>query len=136
VVGATALVRVWLKGTLQDHAPWECLGGHLFFDEEEASTTRGKQICHCPGCHDLLGLPGLRSLIRPRSDQADATIASTLSSREAVADVEVPLRDVNLPIKDTESETYMTFGKWTADLAAVPERFRARPAHPRFGPSD
>lgn len=38
----------------------ESLGELVFFDDIESSTTRGERIWHCPGCHDRLGLLGLR----------------------------------------------------------------------------
>jgi|SRR5215213_7732688 len=37
------------------------LGGLVFFDDKEASITRGERVSHCPGCHDRLGFVGLRS---------------------------------------------------------------------------
>jgi hypothetical protein len=39
----------------------ERLGDLVFFDDEEASVTQGERVLRCPGCHNLLGLPGLRS---------------------------------------------------------------------------
>jgi hypothetical protein len=39
----------------------ERLGGLVFFDDKDASMTRGERVWHCPGCHGLLGLLGLRS---------------------------------------------------------------------------
>jgi hypothetical protein len=37
------------------------LGGFVFFDDKEASLTRGERVWHCPGCQSRLGLLGLRS---------------------------------------------------------------------------
>jgi len=39
----------------------ESLGELVFFDDKESSMTRGERVWYCPGCHDRLGLPGLRS---------------------------------------------------------------------------
>ncbi|MBA2712471.1 MAG: hypothetical protein H0U55_02820 [Rubrobacteraceae bacterium] len=38
----------------------ESLGEFVFIDDKEASTTWGERVWNCPGCHDRLGLLGLR----------------------------------------------------------------------------
>lgn len=37
------------------------LGEFVFFDDNEASLTRGERVWYCPGCHRRLGLLDLRS---------------------------------------------------------------------------
>jgi hypothetical protein len=35
------------------------LGGLVFIDDERSSRTRGETVRQCPGCNNMLGLPGL-----------------------------------------------------------------------------
>jgi hypothetical protein len=39
------------------------LGQLTFFDDEEASATRGEQIWYCPGCQNRLDLLSFRPLV-------------------------------------------------------------------------
>jgi hypothetical protein len=39
----------------------ECLGELIFFDDRDASMTRGERVRRCPGCQGLLGFSVLRS---------------------------------------------------------------------------
>lgn len=39
----------------------EGLGELVFFDDTESSMTKGERVRDCPGCHDQLGLLGLRA---------------------------------------------------------------------------
>ena len=39
----------------------ECLSELIFFDDSDASMTRGERVRHCPGCQRFLSLSILRS---------------------------------------------------------------------------